>query len=169
MKQKCKRNGCYEPADCRHGYCVKHCPQRHNHRLLSYSVRSTPKDSSPHVGVEIEVEFPTIQDRDRALPLKAHHDGSLPQNCSAEFKLLAKADKIVKKSMEFANELWTRRARATRRCGLHVHLDMRQVTKQRIAEAMTWFKATQETWFKLMPPSRREMVSPPCTMASCGP
>lgn len=153
MKKKCKLAGCYEPADCQHGFCGKHCQK--NHPMHKHTRRTYPKTSAPHIGVEIEVEFPSGLDCRRAIPLHAHQDGSLPDH-SAEFKVLAPATKIYKKAATLANELWARRAKATRRCGLHIHVDCRNVSRKSKEGLYQWARATQDYWFSLMPPSRRE-------------
>lgn len=172
MKKKCKKAGCYEPADCRHGYCASHCNK--GHKLLNYSARQHPRTNEPHIGVEIEAEFATTKDRDRALPLKGHHDGSLKCDCSAEFKVLAPVKKIVQKAATVAEEVWLRRGRISKACGLHVHLDVRLLRptrgagRARIREFLAWAKVTEEIWFSLVPPSRRDVGDAACPRRETG-
>lgn len=153
MKAKCKREGCYEPCDCTHGYCWQHCPTPSKHKIQNYSSRAYPRTAEPHVGVEIEVEFGNSNGVKRALPLKGHIDGSL--NYGAEFKVLAPAKRIIKKACKILDELWIRRAVVSSRCGVHVHLDMRGVSHTRKEEISRWLYLTQEVWFACMPASRR--------------
>lgn len=152
MKKKCKSVGCYDPEDCRHGYCAKHCPK--HHKIAEYSVRAYPTSNLPHIGVEIEVEFDSHTDLKRAIPLKATHDGSLNEY-GAEYKVLAPAKKICAKTAKLLEELWIRRAKVTRRCGLHVHIDVRNVHNVRLQKVFRWLKHTESEWFNLMPTSRR--------------
>lgn len=152
-KGKCKHVGCYEPADCKHGFCSRHCTVG-GHTLQSYSARRYPATNAPHVGVEIEVEYGTAEDYRRGLPFEGHADGSLG-TYGAEYKLLATTDKITSVASELVEEIWKRGARVNRRCGLHVHLDVRQISRDRRLAWMDWMMRTQETWFNLMPPSRR--------------
>ena len=154
MNKKCKRVGCYEPADCRHGYCKNHCGKRHE--KYDYSCRVYPKSRVPHVGVEIEVIYSNDQDLRRGVSgLKAHHDASLGAY-GAEYKVLGPASKIVKRASSLLHILWCRRAKITPKCGLHVHLDAREAQSSRLEQLFAWAYATQDTWFGLVPPSRRE-------------
>ncbi len=110
---------------------------------------------SPHIGVEVEVEYNTQDAFARGIALdNAHRDGSLG-TYGAEYKLLAKATEIADIAAELVHEVWKRGARAGRKCGLHVHLDVRQLPPGRVDEMRHWFYRTQETWFSIMPPSRR--------------
>ena len=156
MKKKCLTPGCYEPADCWHGYCAGHCPKRHP--IRDHHRSRKPTTSVPHIGVEIEVQFSCTDLRKRVLPLKAHYDGSLEtgSNVGAEFKILAPAKQIAKKATRVLRQLWERKAKITPKCGLHVHLDVRQATPARITALLDWAQLTQEVWFGLVPPSRRE-------------
>jgi hypothetical protein len=108
------------------------------------------------LGVEIEVEFPTHEDRKRGIMVRSgYSDGSL--NCGAEYKILGetkKLKKIINKCSVILEDVWMRRARITRRCGLHVHLDVRRVSRERLQEVFTWMTKTQNIWFSLMPRSR---------------
>lgn len=151
VKGKCKSEGCYEPADCSHGFCSNHC---HRHEIGAYASRKYPRTSDLHIGVEIEVNYPCSDTFRRGVGIECHRDGSLG-NYGAEYKLLAKATNIVQEASELVQELWKRRARVDRKCGIHVHLDARQLSDARRMELMTWLKATQEVWFGMMPPSRR--------------
>lgn len=151
-KGKCQHKGCYEPADCKHGMCHIHCNQ---HRIGSYSSRSMPRCAAPHVGVEIEVVYGSDETLRRGAGLdNAHADGSLG-SLGAEYKLLGKAHEICGMASELVQEVWKRGARVNRHCGLHVHLDARSVSYARRNEVMSWLQRTQETWFSLVPPSRR--------------
>lgn len=153
MKKKCTKVGCYEPADCRHGKCSQHC--RKLHELQHYNSRKIPKTSAPHLGVEIEVEFRSQLDLDRALSCSTgHHDGSLSQY-SAEFKVLAPTKKAGGKVVRLLEELWLRRAIISTACGIHVHIDVRGISQERLTETFRWLWTTEETWFALVPPSRR--------------
>lgn len=151
VKGKCQREGCYEPADCKHGFCKDHC---HRHEIGSYSSRSYPRTSDLHVGVEIEVNYPCAETFRRGVGIDCHRDGSLG-SYGAEYKLLAKSTRIVQEATELVQELWKRRARVDRKCGVHVHLDVRQLSRVRVDELLRWLRETQEVWFGLVPPSRR--------------
>ena len=151
MKKKCKAEGCYEPADCSHGYCHAHCDK--THAMGSYANRAYPRTNEPHIGVEIEVEFANQQDLKRALPLNAQGDGSLQMG--AEYKVLAKSNQICDKAAEVLEDLWSRRAKVTQRCGLHVHMDARNVPNSQLVPLFKWFRRTEAIWFGLVPPSRR--------------
>jgi hypothetical protein len=151
-KGKCKHEGCYEPAACKHGFCSDHC-QRHS--IGMYSTHTTPRNNKPHVGVEIEVLYASHDDFRRGIGLdNAHADGSLG-GMGAEYKLLAESTKIAAEAANLVKELWTRRARVDRTCGLHVHLDVRQISTTRKNDLYDWAKRTQDVWFSLVPPSRR--------------
>jgi hypothetical protein len=149
---KCKQTGCYEPADCKHGYCQAHCTVGHSH--LPYSSRTMPRNDRPHVGVEIEVVYRDAETLRRGLPLGGHSDGSLG-SYGAEYKVLAESDKISGACADLLQELFKRGARVNRSCGLHVHLDVRQLSDARRREVLAWLERTQDTWFSLVPPSRR--------------
>lgn len=151
-KGKCKHEGCYEPCDCKHGFCHTHCT--HTHRIGSYSSRSYPMSNVPHVGVELEVVYGTERDYKRGVTIDCHQDGSLG-SLGAEYKLLAKSTEAPQAAAELAEELWKRRANVNRQCGLHVHLDTRQINQERISKMLDWFQATQDVWYSLVPPSRR--------------
>lgn len=154
MKTKCKKEGCYEPADCSHGYCGQHCS--YNHSTHDYHWRRKPRCPRPHVGLEVEVEFDCSRDRKRAISLPgASYDGSL-SDCSAEFKLLSKENRAITNGKKLLAELWVRRARVSGRCGLHVHLDARMVSHDRRLEVMGWLMRTQEVWYSMIPARRRE-------------
>lgn len=151
-KGKCQRPGCYEPADCHHGFCHKHCTGRHS--MGSYSTRSYPSDMSLHAAVEVECYYRDADSYRRGLPLEPHSDGSLP-SYGAEYKIMGKTTEIVAKMTEIVSEIWKRGGRVNRSCGLHVHLDVRQLTAARRTEWKAWMRRTQDMWFALMPPSRR--------------
>lgn len=154
MKKKCKREGCYEPADCWHGFCAKHC-HASTHREREYNRRTYPKGNEPHLGVEIEVEYSNDTDKKRGISFTAaHHDGSL--QCGAEYKILAPTKRCWRKCEVVLEKLWERRAKVTNRCGLHVHIDTRNVSHDRLQKAWAWLHLTQEVWFGLMPHSRRD-------------
>ncbi|MDE2104737.1 MAG: amidoligase family protein [Patescibacteria group bacterium] len=148
---KCRHEGCYEPADCKHGFCKDHC-QRHS--IGSYSDRKYPRSTDPHIGVEIEVVYPDADTFRRGVGIDCHRDGSLGQY-GAEYKVMAKSSQIAAEAAELVEQLWKRRARVNRGCGLHVHIDVRQVGSEKIEALFAWANATQECWFALMPPSRR--------------
>ena len=148
---KCKHEGCYEPSHCKHGYCHEHC---NRHSIGAYADRRYPRTDAPHMGVEIEVMYNNATDFRRGVGIDCHRDGSLG-SYGAEYKLLARSDKVVQKASELVEELWKRRARVNRQCGLHVHIDARQVGAERRRVAMDWLGRTEEVWFSLMPPSRR--------------
>lgn len=151
-KGKCKTAGCYEPADCHHGHCHTHC--RSGHYLGSYSSRRYPTCSAPHIGVEVEVKYASSRDLNRGVTIECHADGSLG-DYGAEYKVLAKATDAIATTTELVHELWKRRARVDRKCGMHVHIDVRQIDASRVREVMAWLFRTQETWFTMVPPSRR--------------
>ena len=148
---KCKHEGCYEPADCKHGFCHNHC---HRHSVGEYNARRMPRTDKVHIGVEIEVQYARPEDFRRGVGIECHRDGSLG-SYGAEYKLLATADRVVGEACELVEQLWKRRARVNRQCGLHVHLDARQIGSERRAEWQDWAKRTQDVWFSLVPPSRR--------------
>lgn len=148
---KCQHEGCYEPADCKHGLCYKHC-QRHS--IGRYSDRRYPRNDRPHVGVEIEVVYDSAEHFRRGVGIDCHQDGSLG-SYGAEYKVLAESTKVVAQASELVETLWKRRAKVDRRCGLHVHLDTRQLGPVRIEEMLDWAQRTQDEWFSMMPPSRR--------------
>ncbi len=154
MRDKCKRDGCYEPRDLG-GFCIKHAARKP--RLGKYASRKYPTSNAAHVGVEVEVEFAREDHRCRAICAgKAHTDGSL--SLGAEFKLLYPAhakEGVIKYTKRLVNELWLRRAKITQRCGLHVHLDMRGVNASRRTQLLAWMRHTQTVWFGLVPPTRR--------------
>ncbi len=155
MKKKCRETGCYETADCRHGYCGRHCRRKHEHQIREYSLRSYPVSKKPHLGIEIECEFACERDRERAVSFaRASKDSSLSE-CSAEFKLLSPKDRAVRLAKQLVHELWERGGRVSNRCGLHVHLDARQVSAVRVEELLDWAQRTQDTWFQMVPESRR--------------
>lgn len=149
--KKCSNNGCYNPSECRHGKCKDHC---HKHEELSYNSRYYPYTDEKHMGVEIEVEFDNYENKKRAIPLQAHGDGSLGQY-GAEFKILTPSRRIARKCASVLQDLWIRRAKITRRCGIHVHIDIRKISYTRRAEVLKWLQATQDYWFTLVPASRR--------------
>lgn len=154
MNKKCKQKGCFEPTDCRHGYCAIHCHSG-DHGIRDYSERKYPKTDDPHLGVEIEVEFNSRKDRNRALARSSgHHDGSLGEY-SAEFKVLAPTKKAGSKCARLVHELWARRAHVSTACGIHVHIDVRGIPRYRIEQLFRWAWDTEEFWFTLVPPSRR--------------
>jgi hypothetical protein len=147
---KCKHNGCYEPADCKHGFCSQHC---NLHSIGSYSDRRYPRSDLPHIGVEIEVVYKDADSFRRGVGIDCHRDGSLG-TYGAEYKVLAKSTVIASEVAELVQELWKRRARVNRSCGLHVHLDVRQIGDARRTELLDWMQRTEQAWFGLMPPSR---------------
>ncbi len=151
VKGKCQSEGCYEPADCKHGFCKDHC---HRHEIGSYGSRKYPRTAEPHIGVEIEVKYADTVNFRRGVGIDCHRDGSLG-DYGAEYKVLAKSGAVVAEAAELVETLWKRRARVDRKCGMHVHLDVRQLTDSRREELMTWLWKTQDAWFDLMPPSRR--------------
>ncbi len=148
---KCQHEGCYEPADCKHGFCSQHCQQ---HSIGSYGNRKHPRNDKPHVGVEVEVVYARPEDFRRGVGIECHRDGSLG-TYGAEYKVLALAEKAAAEAAELVHELWKRRARVNRSCGLHVHLDVRQLSAARVTELLDWCQATQDAWFTLVPPSRQ--------------
>lgn len=149
---KCQREGCYEPADCKHGFCHRHCT--HEHRLGAYASRKYPRCDACHIGVEIEVKYNNQHDFRRGLPLEGHYDNSLG-SYGAEYKVLGKATQVAAMCGELVKELWKRGARVDRHCGMHVHIDVRQLDGTRRQDMLGWMLRTQETWFSLVPPSRR--------------
>lgn len=152
MSKKCKRRGCYDPANCVHGYCAHHCPK--GHEIQEYGARTTPRSKAPHIGVEIECEFRCERELQEAIPLGGHHDGSL--SVGAEFKICRPSTRIAADVRRLVKKLWERRARASTRCGLHVHIDARAVSTAKQQEFMKWCQYTQGIWFGLMPASRRD-------------
>lgn len=151
---KCQREGCYEPADCKHGFCSQHCTRGHSQR--SYGDRRYPRNDRPHASVEVEVDYPDSRAFARGVGLdNGHRDGSLG-TYGVEHKLLAESGKIADLAAELVEHLWKRRARVTGRCGLHVHLDARKMTAERKRALLDWAQRTQDVWFILMPPSRRQ-------------
>lgn len=153
-KGKCSKAGCYEPADCHHGFCHRHCSAGGAHSMGSYGSRSYPRTMALHAAVEVECYYRDADSYRRGLPLEPHSDGSLP-TYGAEYKIMAPCTEVIAKMTEVVSEIWKRGGRVNRLCGLHVHLDVRQLTAARKAEWKGWMRRTQETWFALMPPSRR--------------
>src|SRR5262249_16323588 len=109
LKRKCKHRGCFEPADCKHGFCAGHCTTRHAKGNYPGG-RATPKNSKPHLGVELEVEFRNAQAEMRGLAIRQGYcDGSLGMY-SAEFKMLAETTRIANHMAELVVGLWSRGA-----------------------------------------------------------
>lgn len=157
---KCKHVGCYNAADCTHGYCQRHCTTG-GHSCGDYSRRRMPRGIGPYMGIEIEVEFANDQDYRSGIAYAdngrrgiATYDGSLGY-LGVEYKLLVLQEKAIKRSCTLLRELHFRRAKVSRQCGLHVHLDMRHTPKTRQLEALRWLFHTQEVWYRCAPPSRR--------------
>jgi hypothetical protein len=154
MKLKCKRGGCYNPSDCKHGYCGEHCTSV-THQLGNYSTRTYPRTSCKYMGIELEVEFNSERDLKRGVAaFGGHHDGSLG-DYAAEYKMLRPITTICKYAAKLAEELWKLKAKVTKRCGFHVHIDARQIETIKLTDFYTWAYYTQDHWYKLMPSSRR--------------
>ena len=148
---KCKERLCYADSDCRHGLCGKHC---RNHSVQGYhSVRSTPRNGEPHLGVEIEVEFATAAHIQRVCGIPVEEDGSLENGIEA--KLCGPWPRILTRTNTLLAYLQKRGARISQRCGLHVHLDTRHAHYERVRELLTMARATNPDWMRLVPPSRR--------------
>lgn len=152
MRSKCREQTCYEPADCIHGYCSRHC--RKDHTVQSYSWAPAPKTNEPHLSAELEVEFPDNASLKRACGTSlASRDASLP-TCSAEFKICARSDRAAVKAAQICHRLWECGGRTSYRCGFHVHIDLRQVPVANIDAFMGWCRHTETAWGKLVPPTR---------------
>jgi hypothetical protein len=136
------------------GRCARHT--RAAKKKAEYGARRVPRDRRPHVGVEIEV-VAADDDAFRAIMsqrLTPHHDGSLPE-LGVEFKLLARAEKIIALASCLARRLRECGATVTSKCGLHVHLDCRDVPRERQRAVLHWMDHLCPWLFSIMPPSRR--------------
>jgi len=153
LPKKCKEASCFENSDCKHARCAAHCTETHTIKEY-HSVKSLPHNSKPHLGIEVEVEFP---DRTSSARLRAftslEHDGSLTNG--GEAKLCSTWPQILTRATNLVVGLKDRGARITQTCGLHVHLDTRNLPYGRVQSLFTFAKSTQIDWYNLIPPSRR--------------
>lgn len=152
--KKCKMAGCFNDADCNHGYCYKHCSR---HGRGEYNKRLYPKSRDAHIGVEIEVLFSDDSSFRRGLGVaRGHYDGSLTSCYSAEFKVLSKSERAASRVEKIVRRLWERGAYVNGSCGFHVHVDVRQLSWVRKMMVIDWLKATEDYWFSLVPQRRRD-------------
>lgn len=150
---KCKHVGCYNDATCKGGYCVKHFDNPA--RKQSYSGCRNPRTAEGHLGLEIEC-FATDHESHRGLLGQAvvpHADGSLPEY-GCEFKLIGTPVKLMKSAANLVRQIAAAGGQVSRACGLHVHIDARQVTRERSREFVAWLASWEGFWFSIMPPSR---------------
>lgn len=155
--KKCKKRGCYSDGVCKDGRCPMHTYAAKEIRDYSSSGRgSGPKTNLPCLGVELEC-FATNDMILRALRSQhktPHHDGSI-NNLGCEFKVCLPADKAITWVPRFAERLASLGARVDSSCGLHVHLDARNILLQHKMAFIQWLSTWETFWFSLTTPSRR--------------
>ncbi len=152
--KRCGHPGCYNDATCNGDVCAQHIRKVKNQK--SYNGCKTPKTQEPHLGVEIEC-FAADQTGHSALLAQnviPHTDGSLP-SYGAEFKLLNVPAKIMVLAPNLARRIAAVGGRVNAKCGLHVHLDARNVGCGRKESFKAWLASWEDWWFSLMPPSRQ--------------
>lgn len=154
MRKKCKSIGCYESACCHDGHCLKHT--RNVKKKKGYSCRTYPKTTELHLGVELECfgggeECHKGMLAQRITPCS---DGSLPAY-GCEYKWCMPAAKTISDAPNFCEHLVRIGARVNKKCGLHVHLDARGLSPERIKEFVMWMGRCEAWWFTLVPESRR--------------
>lgn len=152
---KCAVEGCYSTATCSDKRCTKHTQAVSPKR--SYHYRRLPKSKELHLGIEVEC-IAKNQDALRAMSaqrLAPTHDGSLPENIGCEFKMLGPVPVIIKRAAAFCYRLQNLGATVTPKCGLHVHMDARQITHRQAHDFVSWLKPLEATFEAMMPRSRR--------------
>lgn len=157
MKAKCKCKGCFSDATCRDGMCGKHTTAERHKR--NYSARNRPRTTAPHIGVEVEC-IASDYVVHRALLSQTStpcHDGSLGA-FGCEYKLCAPATHIVRKAARLVSHVREAGGSVDKRCGLHVHIDCRNVSTTRQLQVCDWLALQEEWMFSLMPKSRRDNV-----------
>lgn len=152
--RKCKFSGCFQSAVCVDGRCAKHTGKVKS--KAQYSKRSYPRTEQPHLGIEIECFAPdeTVHRVLLAQSLTPHSDGSLP-SMGCEFKICAPVKQAVIRAHNLCGRLSSVGARVNRTCGLHVHIDARNVYYNRKQMFINWLYASESFWFALIPESRR--------------
>lgn len=155
--KKCNEIGCYSDGTCRDGRCADHTNGARPVRGYSAG-GNTPRSDVPHLGVEIECLSNDSQVYKilRAQGSRPCRDGSLNGSFGCEFKLCKPVDKALRLVPRFVEKLRSLGAQVDTSCGMHVHLDARGVTWERIEAFQVWLATWQGWWFGIMPPSRRE-------------
>ncbi len=158
--KKCKTTDCYSESTSHDGYCAKCCDGR-SYPRLDYSdgpqVRRYPAPFGAMGVEEIEVLYGNVTD-----PKLAHsasrwpcYDSSIGGNgAGVEHKICTKCCRLETEAIAVVNRARLLGCRIDRTCGLHVHLDMRNVERPRVKQFVYWLHNTQEQWQKLIPPSR---------------
>lgn len=157
--KKCKCKGCYSDAICRDGRCAKHTNGKRAKQ--EYSRRSSPRSSTPHLGIEIEcfAEMSGAHDAMLSQSIVPCSDGSLPA-MGCEFKICRPAKMAIKKAVRLASRLNAAGAKVNKKCGLHVHLDCRGLTRERKVAFVRWMGNNQDWFLSLFPRSRQPGVCP---------
>ena len=155
---KCREYGCFNEA-IRDGYCLAH---QKKPIVLRKAGRPYPRRPEPHLGVEIEVEFPDEATRRMALcHYPGYYDKSLGR-WGMEIKMCGLPTVLTRRAMRCVHTLWTLGAMIGPTCGLHVHLDRRHMSSTQVEGLLAWCAATEAYWFHLVTPSvaRAEYVCP---------
>lgn len=118
---------------------------------------------SRHISVEIEVA--SIEDPGALISVVRKwngsivHDGSInPDNSETGFEINtapASGDRFVKQIEEIDSALRAGRAELNRNCGLHVHVDSRDLSWDEIANVCETYLAVEPFLFGLVPPGRK--------------
>lgn len=153
MLPKCKTTGCFGAATGDDGYCRSCKPSK---RLRGYRTRPKPLFYKlPHGAFGAELETNCNQSSSKTTIATA---GKFPTTDSSvtgpEFKFCGHCCRIAKKVMETAERAVALGATVDKRCGFHVHVDIRSVPKDMVDVAMWWLYERQEYFSKIVPPTR---------------
>lgn len=166
----CRVSTCAAIATSHDGHCRECFRKSTRERIRPYSDRPmpTPRNGDP-VGIELELVNEQGRTALAHLARFVCEDGSLP-DCGAEVKLLAHSSRAGAVLADLCTRARHSGARPDRKCGLHVHLSRATIfsgtgvtdeysQRARLrAAAASFASKTQDWFFDLMPPSRRENI-----------
>jgi hypothetical protein len=130
---------------------------------IALGSKKTPTTSDRHIGVEIECFMPENVDFAAFLPFREWvdigQDASIhapDQMQGVEVRMLATEQNYAGRISAICEVLRKIGAEVNASCGLHVHLDMRNLDKTEIKKRFANLVSYQDWLFSLVPPSRRD-------------
>ncbi len=128
------------------------------------SKAKVPQTAVPHVGIEIECMLPTDWDKTKLLPyakkISLISDGSIDNVPSGympqEIRFLTTEGEYENDIKALAGILQELKAQVNKTCGLHVHLDMRNIDQELVKQRFVNLVKSQKYLQGLVPAERRE-------------
>lgn len=169
VPQKCRSRGCYNIARCQYGRCTECCLRECLHdrpRAYCHSPAPRARGRKPHgyIGIEFECIGPLGCFEALRVPyysdssIRSEYDGN-SFGGGAEIKRAWHCEHAVLRARNFSYRLMKAGLGVNSTCGMHVHLDCRDVHRERAYLFTEWQLSFGNFWRQVFPKFRLDSMA----------